>query len=131
MKKSQNSGYRKILPTEWKTKIIFLVCSKDDLKIQLGSSEILRLIINCLFQKPSMVRNASLIEEHDSGTMQVLMSKMRKPKINSKRFTKSVGNPFANFNTFLFSFLFVLLYVVLMSFYMIVIRIFSYFCWAV
>ena len=69
MKKSQNSGYRKILPTEWKTKIIFLVCSKDDLKIQLGSSEILRLIINCLFQKPSMVRNASLIEEHDSGTI--------------------------------------------------------------
>ena len=40
-----------------------------------------------LFQKHPVDRNASLIEEHDTGTSLVLLFKKPKPKINSKRFT--------------------------------------------
>ena len=46
------------------------------------------LILNCLFSKPQMVRNASPTEEHDFETTLVIMSKKRKPHTSSKRFTK-------------------------------------------
>ena len=55
--------------------------------------------------------------------------KMFKPKINSKRLTKSVRNPFANFITSSFSSLFAFSYVafaVISSIYMTVIRLFSF-----
>ena len=75
-----------------------------------------------------MVRDASLIEEHDSGTIQVLTPKMHKLKFSSKMHTKSVRNPFVNSIYFLIFFSIVLLYVVLMvisSLYMTVIRLFT------
>ena len=82
-----------------------------------------------------MVRNASLTEEQDFGTTQVLMSKERKPNTSSKRFTKYVGNLFFNFIAFYVFVSRLSLHIVLSvisSFYMNVIRLFSScFCRAV